>query len=693
MAESAAKFERILGHTQTSKAGFRSGTIKGVPPLRSYEYRKSITDKVKEIDESATLSKAATLAVQGLWTQWCDYARNDFSWKTLRAMPRSLSGFCLKSTFNVLPSPANLKQWDSDSAASCPLCHKDSCTVAHVLGACPFSLHQKRFNYRHDSILKVIEEHLAKFLDTNKGRKPASRSWKSFFVKAGHQQEKKPPRSGILFRADDWEILSDLNNGYCFPLFIAPTGLRPDIVIFSRKYKIVIIVELTSPCEENFIFWNGKKLGKYEPLRSSCVAKGWKTFLFAVEVGARGYCSNSLSRAFYQLGFSCKQTRELSKECSMVALKTSFAIWIARDSPRWDILPVTSKASLSSAMKGTQPPVDCLDSRSRRCRESPPVTVKHTHQPIKSAKLKPSQLPSPTLKVRPRKSPESSVTGLYNKGNTCYVNAILQMLTCVPPFWSTAVEENVQIPPLFKAITLVVAMLKKAKRVVDPSNVLLLLSQKIGRSINSPFDIHQQRDVPEILQTVLDELVIASPDSMKKISVKLRYTFTCSACAVASVREENQSILPLPFDKLVQNAVDKFLGDEELVGENKRFCEICNRLTEAVKETDMLQCPDLLFVSMKRFKFVNGQRERIQDSLQCDSQVSMRAVCDNEVSCLFQYNLISQICHSGDFSRGHYWTNVFRNERWFSCNDESVELLPRKKLNNKHAYVLVYQKI
>ena len=154
-------------------------------------------------------------------------------------------------------------------------------------------------------------------------------------------------------------------------------------------------------------------------------------------------------------------------------------------------------------------------------------------------------------------------------------------------------------------------------------HVLLLLSQKIGRSINSPFDIHQQRDVPEILQTVLDELVIASPDSMKKISVKLRYTFTCSACAVASVREENQSILPLPFDKLVQNAVDKFLGDEELVGENKRFCEICNRLTEAVKETDMLQCPDVLFVSMKRFKFVNGQREQIR--IVCN--VTVRFLC------------------------------------------------------------------
>ena len=41
----------------------------------------------------------------------------------------------------------------------------------------------------------------------------------------------------------------------------------------------------------------------------------------------------------------------------------------------------------------------------------------------------------------------------------------------------------------------------------------LLFSQTIARLNNSPFDVHVQRDVPEMLQFVFDEMVISSADS------------------------------------------------------------------------------------------------------------------------------------------------------------------------------------
>ena len=58
---------------------------------------------------------------------------------------------------------------------------------------------------------------------------------------------------------------------------------------------------------------------------------------FAVEVGARGYCSTSLLNAVHKLGVSPKLQRSLIKESSKTSLTCSFCIWLTRDGGvSWD---------------------------------------------------------------------------------------------------------------------------------------------------------------------------------------------------------------------------------------------------------------------------------------------------------------------------------------------------------------------
>ena len=83
---------------------------------------------------------------------------------------------------------------------------------------------------------------------------------------------------------------------------IAFTELRPDITIFSNKLKRVILIELICPCEENMQAWHNVKVNKYLPLKSVIENNGWSVDLFAVEVGARGYCSRSVLCCFKSLG-------------------------------------------------------------------------------------------------------------------------------------------------------------------------------------------------------------------------------------------------------------------------------------------------------------------------------------------------------------------------------------------------------
>ena len=165
-AESRLEFQKVIGYHQTSRAGF--GSFKS-PSI--HKYRRLISNLVGEVDENAYNAKSVQLHLQGYWTKWCDFVKNDLSWKTLLVMPSSLISFCLGATFDTLPSPSNLKRWRLITESSCFLCRKSICTSAHVSGACKIALHQGRFSFRHDKVLCELVVILKNFLSSYKPNK------------------------------------------------------------------------------------------------------------------------------------------------------------------------------------------------------------------------------------------------------------------------------------------------------------------------------------------------------------------------------------------------------------------------------------------------------------------------------------------------------------------------------------------
>ena len=71
------------------------------------------------------------LKVQGEWPRWLNYIQQNFSWKSLPAMPVNLSLFFILSTYDTLPSPSNLKKWKLITEAFCFLSNK-ICGVLHL---------------------------------------------------------------------------------------------------------------------------------------------------------------------------------------------------------------------------------------------------------------------------------------------------------------------------------------------------------------------------------------------------------------------------------------------------------------------------------------------------------------------------------------------------------------------------------
>ena len=188
-----------LGYIKTSK----------VPSDKSSrDYRTFISSHHKEIEDTYAISKAVQLKVQGQWTRWLNYIQQNFSWKSLLAMPVNLTSFCISSTYDTLPSPSNLKRWKLTTEASCFLCNKDTCTTSHILGACKVALSQGRFTFRHDNVLRIIISNIRSSIKTIKSSVPSSKQpIKIKFVKKETKvKTKNSSPSGILHQTSGWVL-------------------------------------------------------------------------------------------------------------------------------------------------------------------------------------------------------------------------------------------------------------------------------------------------------------------------------------------------------------------------------------------------------------------------------------------------------------------------------------------------------
>ena len=83
-------------------------------------------------------------------------------------------------------------------------------------------------------------------------------------------------------------------NRLVFPPEIYSTPQRPDIVIWSASIKVVLLLELTCPAEENFDKAHLRKEIRYSDLCHEINnSTGWRAQHHPFEVGARGFVARS----------------------------------------------------------------------------------------------------------------------------------------------------------------------------------------------------------------------------------------------------------------------------------------------------------------------------------------------------------------------------------------------------------------
>ena len=244
------------------------------------------------------LDHAKSLTKQGQLHSLVDEDAAALWSEVVQKLPPECLKFVLNAAQDTLPHNSNLSVWRREAglSAQCKLCGQRQ-TLHHVLNHCEMALQLRRFNERHDSVLKVIFEHLQ------------------------HQC------------AEEYCILVDLpGENYSFPTSVAPTDLRPDLVVWSDSQRIVVLVELTICFETNFVDAALRKTNKYQDLLEACSANDYTTSLVTLEVGSRGFVNISgFCGLFDHFSLSKQEKNSFIRSVGREAILGSHKIWTTRN--------------------------------------------------------------------------------------------------------------------------------------------------------------------------------------------------------------------------------------------------------------------------------------------------------------------------------------------------------------------------
>ena len=351
--------EQIVKHNlcfagQTHRRGLGNGYYK--TDVSASEYRNLCTQAISAAETEKYWAHATSLNMQGIWTQWFEHTNPlDFSWNSLIYGPgKSIISFVINASINSLPSPYLKKLMGYATSSRCRLCKDKNCNMSHILAGCDFSLKNGKYTWRHDSVLltlsDIISAHILAHNSTKTSSTPIPAISSSFISSKSSKTPNKATRHPhhLLMGASDWQLLVDyFFDQLTFPPQIYSTDQRPDIIIYSRFLKKVLIVELTVPADENIEAAHIRKDARYTELSDNInKSTEWNCTVLPIEVGARGFVARSMNTFLRKIGFSSRLASSTCKSVSLVTARCSHHIWLSRMNKKWKpgplLVPINS---------------------------------------------------------------------------------------------------------------------------------------------------------------------------------------------------------------------------------------------------------------------------------------------------------------------------------------------------------------
>ena len=328
----------------------------------------------------------------------------------------------------------------------------------------------------------------------------------------------------------------------------------------------------------------------------------------------------------------------------------------------------------------------------------------------------------------------SSLTGLINLGNTCYINTSLQNLIHCTPFIAKFLEVSNNIlqrktnsTPISEAFYELLLQIYDNNNQEDYINPGGFVEKFI--SLHNQFYGNQEHDTQEFCRFLLQDFncelnMVTNPSIYKKEMAYDRdkkkmfknYKNDCHSkensiitdtfigyfsfeynCECGYKEFSFSQFLDLPvqmnsgingfdlFQMLQNNFYKKSYVD---MGENCRFCKRTSKKEEIMR---VAYLPQVLIISLQRINPKNGMKN--EAPVKFYEGLDLREIIDAEISdgSSTKYNLFAVTNHIGEINTGHYFSYIKIDKNWYCFEDSKVYKVGYQiNMKSNDVYTLFY---